>query len=418
MPRPPAPSARPDRTVRTALAALALPAALAAACAAAPGPAPAPSPVPRQPPPTLRVALFNVQHLSAAKAEAVDAQGRGSDPQLLAAAAVVARIRPDVLVLQEVDAPPDEPARVARAFANHYLAPAGLDYPSAFAAPSNTGRLSGFDLNEDGRAATRADLGTRAYGDDSFGYGEYPGHYGMAVLSRLPLLAEDARTFRDFRWRDLPGHHLPEGFYSPAEEAAMPLSSKSHWDLPVEVEGRRLHLLVSHPTPPAFDGDEDRNGRRNFDEIAFWLRYLDGSAALVDDRGGAGGLPPGTPFVILGDLNADPLRPASTYDGTSAIVQLLAHRRVADPPALASEGGRRHGRGGAAHPEQVTAEFLGGMRVDYLLPAAAIEVIDGGVFWPAAEDDPEGHRLATTASDHRLLWLDLRLPAAAARSGR
>ncbi|HEX6204166.1 MAG TPA: endonuclease/exonuclease/phosphatase family protein [Thermoanaerobaculia bacterium] len=402
MPRPPVPPAR------TALAALA---ALAAACAAAPAPATAP----RQPPPTLRVALFNVQHLSAAKAEAVDADGRGSDPQLVAAAAVVARLRPDVLVLQEVDVPPDEPGRVARAFADRYLAPAGVDYPSVFAAPSNTGRLSGFDLNDDGHTATPADLGTRAYGDDSFGYGEYPGHYGMAVLSRLPLLAEEARTFRDFRWRDLPGHHLPEGFYSPAEAAAMPLSSKSHWDLPVEVDGRRLHLLVSHPTPPAFDGEEDRNGRRNFDEIAFWVRYLDGAPTLADDRGGAGGLPAGAPFVVAGDLNADPLRPASTYDGTSAIALLLAHPRVADPAAtLTSEGGRRHGRGGAAHPEQVTAEFLGGMRVDYLLPAAGIEVIDGGVFWPAAEDDPEGHRLATTASDHRLLWLDLRLPAAAA----
>jgi endonuclease/exonuclease/phosphatase family metal-dependent hydrolase len=362
-------------------------------------------------PPAIRVALFNVKELTADKVESVDPQGRGTDPQLVAAAAIVARVRPDVLVLQEVDVPPEEPARVARAFVDHYLAPLGLAYPSVFAAPSNTGRLSGFDLNGDGHVASEADLGTRRYGDDSFGYGEYPGQYGMAVVSRLPLLAEEARTFRDFLWRALPGHHLPDGFYAPEELAVLPLSSKSHWDLPVEIGDHRLHLLISHPTPPVFDGEEDRNGRRNFDEIAFWLRYLDGSRALVDDRGGAGGLAAGAPFVVVGDLNADPLRPASTYDGTSAIRLLLDHPRVADPgELLTSEGGRLHGRGGEPRPEQVTAEFAGGMRVDYLLPSAGLAVHDGGVFWPAADADPSGHLLAVSASDHRLLWLDVVLP--------
>lgn len=362
-------------------------------------------------PPVVRVALFNVRELSADKVESVDPQGRGTDPQLLAAAAIVARVRPDVLVLQEVDVPPEEPARVARAFVDRYLAPHGLAYPSVFAAPSNTGRLSGFDLNDDGHVASEADLGTRSYGDDSFGYGEYPGKYGMAVVSRLPVLAEEARTFRDFPWRKLPGHHVPDGFYTPEELAVLPLSSKSHWDLPVEVDGRRLHLLISHPTPPAFDGEEDRNGRRNFDEIAFWLRYLEGSRALVDDRGRAGGLPAGAPFVVAGDLNADPLRPASTYDGTTAIRLLLEHPRVDDAAeTLTSEGARLHGRGGEPRSEQVTAEFLGGMRVDYLLPSADLGVRDGGVFWPAADADPSGHLLAVTASDHRLLWLDVALP--------
>lgn len=400
------------RAASTAPAALALAGLLLAVpgCSAAPPPAAAPAPDAGAPP-ALRLALFNVEELTAEKVEAVDAEGRGTDPQLVAAAAVVARVRPDVLVLQEVDVPPEEPARVARAFVDHYLAPLGLSYPSVFAAPSNTGRLSGFDLNEDGHVASEADLGTREYGEDSFGYGEYPGHYGMAVVSRLPLLAEEARTFRELPWRALPGHHVPDGFYTPEELAVLPLSSKSHWDLPVEVAGRRLHLLVSHPTPPAFDGDEDRNGRRNFDEIAFWLRYLEGSPALVDDRGRAGGLPPGALFVVAGDLNADPVRPSSTYDGTDAIRPLLDHPRVHDPAdVLVSEGGRLHGRGGQPRPEQVTAEFLGGMRVDYLLPAEELTVRGGGVFWPSPDADSSGHLLAVTASDHRLLWLDLVLP--------
>ncbi|HEX2163984.1 MAG TPA: endonuclease/exonuclease/phosphatase family protein [Thermoanaerobaculia bacterium] len=392
-----------QRALRSALAAAA---SFVVACAGESPPSGRGAPDSAAQPATLRVALFNVMELDAAKV------GRPDDPQLAAAAAIVARLRPDVLVLQEVDAPPEDPGAVARRFAERYLAPAGVELPHVFAAPSNTGRLSGHDLDGDGVVATEADLGTRAYGDDSFGYGEYPGQYGMAVLSRLPIAAGEARTFRDFPWRELPGHHLPPGFYSPEELAVLPLSSKSHWDVPVEIAGgRRLRLLVSHPTPPVFDGDEDRNGRRNFDEIAFWLHYLDGSPALVDDRGRAGGLAPGSLFVLAGDLNADPLRPSSTYEGTTAIRQLLAHPLLVDPAdVLVSAGGRLHGRGGEPRAEQVTAEFAGGMRVDYLLPSRRLTVADGGLFWPSPEADPEGHRLATAASDHHLLWLELRLP--------
>lgn len=135
---------RPRPDLRRPLAVLAGPLAaglLAAGCSLAGAPPEgAPLPAPDAAPPALRVALFNVRELTAAKALAVDAAGRGTDPQLLAAAAVVARVRPDVLVLQEVDAPPEEPARVARAFADNYLAPLGLDFPSVFAAASNTGR--------------------------------------------------------------------------------------------------------------------------------------------------------------------------------------------------------------------------------------------------------------------------------------
>ena len=35
-----------------------------------------------------------------------------------------------------------------------------------------------------------------------------------------------------------------------------------------------MHLLVAHPTPPTFDGAEDRNGTRNHDEIRFWADYV------------------------------------------------------------------------------------------------------------------------------------------------
>lgn len=366
--------------------------------------------------PTVRVALFNVRELSAGKLAEVDTAGIGSHPQLRAAAEIVQRVRPDVLVVQEIDFPFDaaDPATHARAFARRYLATGDrpLEYPHVFAAPVNTGLLSGFDLDGDGRVATAADLGERAYGDDSLGWGTYPGQYGMAVLSRHPLAAADVRTFRRFPWRDLPGHHLPPGFYSEDELAVLPLSSKSHWDLPVVVDGAgdggpvRLHLWVSHPTPPVFDGPEDRNGRRNFDEIMLWRQYLDGEPALVDDDGRAGGYAAGAPFVIVGDLNAAEGGDEVVYDGVRAIDQLLLHTAIQDPGELLVSAGA------PADTPRATTEFGGaGRRVDYVLPSRGLEVLAGGVYWPDPATDPQGNADARLASDHRLVWLDLRIPA-------
>jgi hypothetical protein len=135
--------------------------------------------------------------------------------------------------------------------------------------------------------------------------------------------------------------------------------------------GRRpLHLLASHPTPPVLDGDEDRNGRRNFDEVRFWVRYLDSSPAIRDDRGTAGGFPSARPFVILGDLNAPPEQAESSYDGVPAIAQLLRDRRLQDPPQLTG---------------RPTASFRGGTRVDYVAERGA--PVLGGAWWPDSVTD-------------------------------
>ena len=345
----------------------------------------------------VRVATFNIFELGTGKLDERDSTGAPANPQVLAAAGIIRAVRPDILLLNEIDTPPGDPALAARRFAAEVLAsgPDAIDYPYVYAAASNTGELSGYDLNHDGVVATPDDIGTRSHGDDSWGFGTYPGQYGMAVLSRYPIDTAGIRTFRLFLWKDLPGAHLPEGWYSDEVLARFRLSSKSHWDVPVVVGSDTLHLLASHPTPPVFDGPEDRNGRRNYDEVGFWKHYLDADAAIRDDRGTPGGLRSGQAFVILGDLNAPPDQTESHYGDGPAISQLLGDPRIQDPSQITG---------------RPTAFFRAGTRADYVLPSAAIRVLDGAVVWPDPASDSVGAARAAIASDHRLVWLDLALP--------
>ena len=101
---------------------------------------------------------------------------------------------------------------------------------------------------------------------DAYGYGRFPGQYGMALLSRYPILEDQARTFQTLKWSAMPGALRPRGYYPDDVWRHLRLSSKSHWDVPIGVgmreDGFVVHALCSHPTPPAFDGEEDRNGCR------------------------------------------------------------------------------------------------------------------------------------------------------------
>jgi len=349
-------------------------------------------------------------------------------------AEVIQRILPDILLLNEFNW--DRSGSAADEFAANYLsvghdaagtgtrsAPISFAFrylPTGADSPFNTGVASGMDLDGNGRSE---DAG------DAFGYGKFPGQYGMMLLSKYPIVRDQVRTFQHFRWRDMPANLIPPGFYSDEELQMLPLSSKSHWDVPIDVAGHVIHVLASHPTPPVFDGDEDRNGRRNFDEIRFWRDYVTPGEGnyLYDDRefaaaGGrrpdkrAGGLSAGASFVIVGDQNADP-RDGGSRPG--AINQLFESPRVNATKTPTGSGGPQaaivHGEKNARHasdPAYDTAAFgpSGNLRVDYVLPSADIEIVDSGVFW--FTDQEPLHGLAdhgTFPSDHRAVYVDVKL---------
>ena len=377
----------------------------------------------------LRVATFNIEDL---RTEEV------SDPEssrARAAAAVIQQLQPDIVLVNELTydqpgGPSWQEGAVAgqngQRFADNFLAVSqgeGLEPRRyrAFMRPSNTGVVSGFDFDNDGAAVTEppdlppatADPETRRqtpegreYGADTWGFGTFRGQYSMALLVRgdFEILEDQVRTFQLFPWSAMPDALAPidpetgDAWYSEAEWAEFRLSSKSHWDVPVRLpNGTVVHFLVSHPTPPAFDGPEQRNQKRNHDEIRFWGDYLDGAGYIIDDDGQAGGLASDAPFIIMGDLNADPQKGRSYNNPIGRF--LLQHDRVegAFIPVARTAGINPDW---AELHEADTSDW--GMRIDYVLPSVGIEIRDGAVERPTTE--------AAVVSDHFPVWLDLSVP--------
>ncbi len=323
----------------------------------------------------------------------------GEDAQIAAVVQVISHAAPDILLLTSFDY--DRELVALEAFAD-LLAQAGTSYPYLFAFRPNTGLASGIDLDGDGR------LGGPG---DAQGFGYYAGQGGMAILSRYPIDDAGAQDFSGLLWRDLPDVLLPEvdnaPFPSDAALAVQRLSTTGHWAVPVILpSGVPLTLLAWHATPPVFDGPEDRNGKRNHDETAFWTALLDGRLGFAAPR---------PPFVILGDANLDPL----DGDGRGVAMQtLLAHPAVSDP-APASLGGAEAAmaQGGANRdhaglPALDTADWddtgPGNLRVDYVLPSADLTVSDAGVLWPEASQPLAD--IVAEASRHRLVWIDIQRP--------
>ena len=287
---------------------------------------------------------------------------RGEDAQINAVLAVIAEQAPDVIALQGFDY--DLTGAALTAFAET-LERGGHPYPHRFSLPSNAGEMTDLDLDGDRRLRGAS---------DAQGYGAFFGAGGMAILSRYPILRNEVQNFSDMLWRDLPGALLPQidgaPFPSAEAQAIQRLSSHGHWVVPVEVPKMgRVHLMTFHASPPVFDGPEDRNGKRNHDEVLFWDHYLRGAfGPAVEDR-----------FILLGDANQDPFK----GDGRrSAIQTLLNHPKIQDP---------------LSGKPTVNWAQTGPMRVDYVLPSDDWQVLDAGVTSLSN----------TMASRHGMVWITI-----------
>jgi len=366
----------------------------------------------------IRIATFNVS-LYRKQLGQLAKDLEAGDRQAEQLAKIIRRVNPDIILFNEID---DDGGKSARLFRDRYLHAGGIDktpqaWPFIFTPSVNTGVDSGLDLDGNDKLGTAVDC---------WGYGEYPGQYGLAVLSRYPIDETQVRTFQKFLWSEMPMAMRPENvdgsyYWSDSIWKQLRLSSKTHADVVVNVDGERLHLLVSHPTPPVFDGPEDRNGYRNHDEIRFWKDYVESSTEgyHVDDAGTKGGLAEQSCFVILGDLNADPIDGSGIHEVIQGLLtSQQVNSRVTPRSDGAVEAAKVQGKQNVTHKADAandTGDFNdgnpGNLRCDFVLPSADLSVVDSGVYWPSSKGLSPDDKKMMDATDHRIVWIDVVLPS-------
>jgi hypothetical protein len=242
----------------------------------------------------------------------------------------------------------------------------------------NTGVATGIDIDGDGQIGGPGDAQS---------YGAFAGQRGLLLLSRLPFNPKNSKDHSQIRWANVPKTRSAD----PPEIAKVQrLAYVAMLQTSVTWDRQSIYLLTFHASPPVFDGPEDRNGRRNADEIAY-------ASGLIDQ------LP--TPFVLLANTNLDPF----DGEGHNAVMhQLLDHPKLQDPQPGSMDG---QASANAQHRGPARLDTVdwpdprpGNLRVNYILPSRDLVVHDGGVHWPAKA------RPAPHANSHRLVWQDVSLP--------
>lgn len=359
----------------------------------------------------LRIAQFNIRELSTAKL--LDPKST----QVKAATEVIARFRSDILCLNEIQY---DLAGVPDA---GLPGDPGQPLPEAFAIDGdpagNANRLASRiaevapDLAYDHTALFLGNSGVAFAGDTDDelfqmrGFGEFPGRFNTAVLSRLPIRFDQIRVISDFPWRALPGNRIAEmeaalGITVPDD---FPLFEKGLHIVPVELEdGDLLHLVLLHPVSSGFN---DLNPFRNADELAALAMFLSGELPDVEP------LPEDALFVVIGDLNSDP------EDGESpgSVEPVFGHERVVAhfPVGDGGEAGTNpehntflSGCGREGQPIVTNPKSKLQLQLDYLLPSVTLgKPLASGVFWPHHKKAADDYALACRASDHRYVFIDV-----------
>ncbi|MBY5993997.1 endonuclease/exonuclease/phosphatase family protein [Ferrimonas balearica] len=330
-----------------------------------------------------------------------------------------------------------------RLFQENYLAVAQgpdldpISYSHYLVATTNSGfRMSGHDVNGDGREGQLP--------EDAQGRGHFHGQDAFVLLSKYPLDAGNARTFRDFKWQDVnqavkPNHADGSAMDQNTWEA-MSVMSTNFVDVAMRLpDGRQISLLATQlESQWPRDGSDysDFHHKRNGAQLRFITDYISSKSSdadyLVDDEGRRGGVNLSRPFVLMGNLNNDEDHYAKTVTvgerqshrlNNGAMAQMLTYSELLryngnvnyDPNTPGSTAGDLYaGQTDSNHYHPLVWTGLYGARMDYVLAHNDLSIAGSGIFWPLdGEDgfqwfyDAEGQPDPALSSHQRLVWVDI-----------
>src|SRR5699024_11499354 len=120
---------------------------------------------------------------------------------------------------------------------------------------------------------------------------------------KYPIQSDQVRDFTSLSWSKMPDNSIPDDV-TDLEREVLPMSSVSHWDVPLEVQNETVHILASS-NADASRSDNDQ--ARNQDQICFWEDDLDDDTDYITDhRGNQGPIDKDAEVIIAGSVKADP----------------------------------------------------------------------------------------------------------------
>lgn len=171
--------------------------------------------------------------------------------------------------------------------------------------PANTGALA--RKKKDG--SFYSDFKTKSAHNyaDKVNYGIFPGQYSTGALFDFKKTYEV--LVKDLKWRDF-NKSINISRYKQADGKPLPkdmeLFDKTFSDVTINIRGREVHLILLHTVPAYhFGNKKSPNYKRNADQLRFLEWYLTGKTDFPVELEHVKPLPPGTPFIAIGDWNTD-----------------------------------------------------------------------------------------------------------------
>ena len=146
---------------------------------------------------TVRFATFNTALSRSEAGVLFNELSTGSCIQARCIATIIQEVKPDVLLLQEIDLPNggedmEGSHQLLDLLINKYFCLGGKNplpanhFQYKYPIQVNTGKTS----------PSLSPIGHSKKGHNAFGYGKHHGQYGMAILSKFPIIIEKIKTFQ------------------------------------------------------------------------------------------------------------------------------------------------------------------------------------------------------------------------------